>query len=151
MALPDIFDPPVTAALCARIARLAPAAGPQWGRMNAVQMLAHCCTPYEQLRGERGGGPFLVRWIGRIFFKGAVVGEQPFRKNLPTPRSFVIADARDFERERERLLGLIGRLHGEGRGAFENRVHVTFGILAAEEWSNLLWKHLDHHLRQFGG
>lgn len=150
MPLPDIFDAAVAQDLHARIGRLTPSMPPLWGRMNAAQMLAHCCVPYEQLRGGRGGGPLLVRWIGRVFFKNAVVGERPFRKNIPTPRSFVIADAREFEAERERLLALMESIHREGRAAFEGRAHVTFGVLSATEWSNLMWKHLDHHLRQFG-
>lgn len=113
-------------------------------------MLAHCCTPYEQLRGEKGGGPRMLRWMARLFFKESVVGERPFRKNLPTAPQFVIADPRDFAREMGRLLTLVGEFHGLGRDAFEGRIHVTFGALTARQWSNLLWKHLDHHLRQFG-
>lgn len=150
MPIPDAFDPAVTQEICARIGRLSASSAAQWGRMNVAQMLAHCCTPYQQLRGEKGGGPAPLRWLARIFFKGSVVGEQPFRRNLPTPKSFMIADAREFEREKERLLALIASLHGEGRAAFEGRIHVTFGPLSARQWSTLLWKHLDHHLRQFG-
>lgn len=150
MALPDVFDPVVSNELCDRIGRLLPTSKLNWGRMNAAQMLAHCCTPYEQLRGEKGGGPAPMRWIARVFFKKAVVGEAPFKQNLPTPKSFVVADAREFERERGRLLDCIRTHHGEGRAAFEGRVHVTFGPLSACEWSNLFWKHLDHHFRQFG-
>ncbi len=28
--------------------------------------------------------------------------------------------------------------------------HPFFGNLNSEEWDTLNWKHLDHHLRQFG-
>jgi len=63
----------------------------------------------------------------------------------------VVSDAREFRTEQERLSALIRSVHGQGAAAFEGRVHVTFGALSAREWSNLLWKHLDHHLRQFGG
>lgn len=150
MALPDIFDPSVTLALCDRIKGLDPRAAPLWGRLDAARMLAHCCTPYEQLRGEKGGGGPLVRWIARLLFKETVTGERPFRRNLPTAKAFQVADPRDFQRERERLLGHIAAFHGEGRAAFEGRPHVSFGPLTARQWSNLLWKHLDHHLRQFG-
>lgn len=150
MPQPDIFDPAVTRSLCDRICQLDPRSAPLWGRMDGAQMLAHCGTPYAQLRGEVDGGPLLVRWLGRLLFKGTVIGERPFRRNLPTARVFVVADPRDFERERERLLAAIQALHGEGRAAFEGRVHPAFGPLSARQWSNLLWKHLDHHLRQFG-
>lgn len=150
MPLPDVFEPAVTQDLVDRICQLQPRSAPLWGRMDVARMLAHCCTPYEQLRGEKGGGGPLLRWMARMLFKETVVGERPFRRNVPTPKAFQVADARDLERERERLLGFIQAAHGEGRAAFEGRPHVSFGPLTAREWSNLLWKHLDHHLRQFG-
>lgn len=150
MALPDCFDPKETEALLARIAALSPESSPLWGKMDAAQMLAHCCIPYEQVQGQRGAGPLLARLAGRYLFKGSVVGEQPFRRNLPTPRSFLVADAREFEKELGRLVACIRAVHGQGAVAFEGRAHVTFGPLSARQWSNLMWKHLDHHLRQFG-
>ena len=117
--------------------------------MNVAQMLAHCCTPYDQIEGRTGGGPWLLRLLALYLFRGSAVGEKPFKKNIPTPKSFVIADLRDFERERARLNTFIEIVHSQGTAAFEGRRHVSFGILTAKQWSNLLYKHLDHHLRQF--
>lgn len=150
MALPDCFDPAETGRLVARIQALTAASTPRWGQMDAAQMLAHCCAPYLQLKGELGGGPALMRFIARTFFKQAVVGEAPFKQSVPTPRAFVVADGRDLAQEQARLVDLLRAAHGQGAAAFEGRPHLTFGPLTAREWSNLLWKHLDHHLRQFG-
>lgn len=150
MAFPSIFDPVTTGELKARLGKLRLDSPPLWGRMDVAQMLAHCCTPYDQIEGRTGGGSWLLRFMARTCFKGSAVGEEPFRKNVPTPKAFVIADPRDFERERGRLTALIEAVHGRGAAAFEGRAHVTFGVLTAKEWSNLLYKHLDHHLRQFG-
>lgn len=150
MAFPDAFDPATIQGLLARLDALRPETRAQWGKMDVAQMCAHCATPYAQLRGEKGGGPWILKVLARAFFKGGIVGEAPFKRNLPTPRTFRVADPRDFERERGRLRELIKAHHGEGRAAFEGREHVTFGRLSATEWSNLLYKHLDHHLRQFG-
>jgi hypothetical protein len=150
MPLPDAFAPDTIQGLLARLEALKSDTRPQWGKMDVAQMCAHCCTPYEQLRGGKGGGPWILKVLARAFFKGGIVGEAPFRRNLPTPKTFRVADPRDFERERARLRNFISSCHGEGRAAFDGRGHVTFGPLTATEWSNLLYKHLDHHLRQFG-
>lgn len=150
MALPDAFAPDTIQGLLARLDSLGPDSRARWGKMDVAQMLAHCCTPYEQLRGEKGGGPWILKVLARAFFKRGIVGDAPFKHNLPTSPVFRIVDPRDFERERARLKGFIASSHGEGRAAFEGRTHVTFGVLSATEWSNLLWKHLDHHFRQFG-
>ncbi len=150
MPLPDAFAPDTVQGLLSRLDSLAADRQALWGTMDVAQMCAHCATPYEQLRGEKGGGPWILKVLARAFFKGGIVGEAPFRRNLPTSPVFRIADPRDFARERARLRELVQAHHGEGRAAYEGRRHVTFGPLSATEWSNLLWKHLDHHLRQFG-
>ena len=118
MALPDAFDPATIRSLLARLDGLGSDARAQWGTMDVARMCAHCCTPYEQLRGEKGGGPWVLKVLARAFFKGGIVGERPFRHNLPTPKPFRVADPRDFERERSRLRDLIQVHHGEGRSAY---------------------------------
>jgi hypothetical protein len=150
MPLPDAFDSAALENLFTRLDALTPSTQHLWGRMDVAQMLAHCCVPYEQLQGKRGGGPWLLRFLARHFFKQKVVGEPLYGRNIPTPDDFKVADPRDFANERERLRGLVREFHAPGAAAFEGRVHVAFGPLTAREWSNLLWKHLDHHLRQFG-
>jgi Protein of unknown function (DUF1569) len=151
MSFPSVFKAPVTAELLARVGRLQADSQPRWGKMNAAQMLAHCCIVYEEIHGLRKGhAPWVARFLGRYLFKRIAVGENPFHKNIPTPKTFVVADARVFDLERERLIKLITETHGLGESSFEGREHVSFGPLRATEWSNLLYKHLDHHLMQFG-
>ncbi len=151
MTLPNVFDPPATAELLDRMDRLAPGTPARWGRMDVAQMLAHCCIPYEQIRGERGPGvPALLRPLARLLVKSKVVGEKGYGRNIPAPKAMSVSDAREFHRERERLRGYITHHHGEGAVAFHERPHLIFGPLTSREWSNLLWKHLDHHFRQFG-
>lgn len=150
MALPDIFDSAVTARLVARIEALALDQVPRWGTLTPARMLAHCCILYDQIEGRHDGGPWVVRLIGRLFMKGKAVGEAPFPENLATPRAAQILEDRDFVVEQARLVALITRVHGRGALALEGFPSPVFGPLSAREWSNLVWKHLDHHLRQFG-
>jgi len=150
MVWPNVFDPAVVEGLLARLDSLRPDARPLWGRMNAAQMLAHGCLPYEQIEGIRGGGPWLLCFLARLLAKRRVFDSKPFRHGIATPKEFMIADERDFQREKTRLVDFVRKHHGMGAAAFEGRVHASWGRLTAQEWNTLLWKHLDHHLRQFG-
>jgi len=60
------------------------------------------------------------------------------------------AQERDLKAERERLRGLIERFVAGGRAGCTTHPHSFFGKLTPEEWAILMYKHLDHHLRQFG-
>jgi hypothetical protein len=48
------------------------------------------------------------------------------------------------------LRGLIDRFVASGPAGCTNHPHSFFGRLTPEEWAILMYKHLDHHLRQFG-
>ena len=83
--------------------------------------------------------------------KGTVLrSEKPLSKNSPTDPTFVVSDTRDFEKEKARLLAVMQRFHAAGQQAADGRVHSFFGRLTGGEWGVIMWKHLDHHLRQFG-
>jgi hypothetical protein len=147
----DIFDPGVTEEQLRRIRALSADRRPLWGKMDAGQMLAHLCVVYEltyETRHRRPGP--LLRWLLRTFVKRGVVGEKPYPRNSPTAPAFRISTPRDFEHERERLIDYLRRTQALGREAFEGRDYPSFGPMTAEEWNTLFFKHLDHHLTQFG-
>jgi hypothetical protein len=149
--LPDIFLPETIDVLHARIDALREESRPLWGKMTVSQMLAHCSIPLEQALDMRSDGPsWFMKLIMRSFFKKAMLNEKPYRPNLPTAPSFVVADLRLVEAERQRLKLLLGRFSGQGAAFFEGKMQITLGALSSKEWSNLMYKHLDHHLRQFG-
>ncbi len=93
-------------------------------------------------------------FVGRIlgaFVKPMVFKDDaPIRRNSPTSPDLVVKDDRDLAAERERLHGLIVRFSGAGPKGCTTRPHSFFGRLTPEEWAILTYKHLDHHLRQFG-
>lgn len=151
MALPNLYTTEGTEAIIARINQLSPISQRRWGKMNVSQMLAHCCVPFEQLLGERNDGPnMMMKIMLRLFFKGSMTNEVPYKPNLPTAPSFIIVDQRDFEKEKQRLIQYVRKPLELGEAHFENKYQISLGNLTALEWNNLLWKHLDHHLRQFG-
>ena len=152
MALPNIFTKEVSDELIARINTLTPDSQRQWGKMDVARMLAHCCVTYEMVY-ELGKHPKpnpLMGLILKFFVKRVVTGEKPFKKNNPTGPQFIIKTDRDFEAEKARLIGYIQKTQELGEGEFDGKASDSFGVLNKTEWNNMFYKHLNHHLTQFG-
>jgi hypothetical protein len=133
-----------------RIARLGPGSERQWGKMNAAQALAHCSGPMEWALGDSfPPRMFLGRILGPMVKSKVLGDEKPMRRNAPTAKSLVVADERNLEAERKRLCTLIDRFAAAGPKGCTTHPHTFFGQLKPEEWATLMYKHLDHHLRQF--
>jgi Protein of unknown function (DUF1569) len=134
-----------------RIARLKPDSDRQWGKMNAAQAVAHCSAGLEWAVGDRIPPRLLLgRILGLIVKPLALGNDEPMRRNSPTVKDLVVQDERDLGAERERLCGLIDRFAAAGPKGCTTHPHSFFGRLTPEEWATLMYKHLDHHLRQFG-
>jgi Protein of unknown function (DUF1569) len=134
-----------------RMAQLRPDSERLWGKMNAPQALAHCSVAVEWAVGDRiPPRMFLGRIMGRIVKPMVLGNDEPMRRNSPTAKDLVVQDERDLGTERERLRGLIDRFAACGPKGCTTHPHSFFGKLTPEEWATLMYKHLDHHLRQFG-
>jgi hypothetical protein len=152
MAFPNIFSVEATAAIVARIQKLTPETQPQWGKMNVSQMLAHCCVTYQYVyEPQKFNKPnFLMAWVLKKFVKNGVCNEVPYKKNIGTAPDFIIKDIRDFDMEKQRLISFITKAQQDGTSFFDGRESHSFGKLSLQEWNNMFYKHLDHHLTQFG-
>ncbi|MEK6373430.1 MAG: DUF1569 domain-containing protein [Acidobacteriota bacterium] len=147
----SLFVPADRESLLQRIQALEPDTARQWGKMNPAQMLCHCSRALETGTGDR---PMKQKLVGKIlmpFFRSSILGEKPFSKNSPTDPTFVVSDEREFAAERARLTGLIDRFVANGAAQAGTQTHAFFGKMTGEEWGELMYKHIDHHLRQFGG
>ncbi|MBY0506087.1 MAG: DUF1569 domain-containing protein [Bryobacteraceae bacterium] len=145
-----LYEPAAVQEIRERIAQLKPDSVRQWGKMNAPQALAHCATGLEMAVGDlKLNRLFVGRIIGR-FAKPVALGPEPLRRNSPTAKDLVVKDDRDLEVEQKRLLALIDRYSRNGATGCTTHPHPFFGTLSATEWATLMYKHLDHHLRQFG-
>ena len=134
-----------------RVTRLTPESERQWGKMNPAQAVAHCSRAMEWAVGDTLPPRMFVGRIMRRMLKRRVLrDEEPMRRNSPTSKTLVVADERDLETERIRLCGLIDRFTAAGPGGCTKHPHSFFGPLTPAEWAALMYKHLDHHLRQFG-
>lgn len=147
----NIFDPKVSAEIVARINRLSPETKAQWGKMSVDQMLAHCNVTYEMAYDDKHPkATGFKKFMLKLFVKKIVVGEKPYAKNGRTAPEFIISDAREFEKEKRRLVEHLKKTTELGADRFEGKESNSFGPLTKEEWSNMFYKHLDHHLTQFG-
>jgi hypothetical protein len=133
-----------------RIQKLQPDSPRQWGKMNQSQMMAHCNEAIRMALSEITiKRTFLGRILGPLMKKGHV-GPKPFGKDYPTAPEFIVSDQRDFAMEKTRMIALIKRLHEGGEEKVTRNPHGFFGKMTPAEWGIAQWKHLDHHLRQFG-
>jgi hypothetical protein len=147
----NLFDASTVNEVKRRMAQLQPDSERQWGKMTAAQAIAHCTAGLELALGERRPPRKLIgRILGPIVKPMAFREEEPMRRNSPTVQGLVVNDQRDLGTERERLSGMIDRFAGAGPGGCTTHPHSFFGRLTPEEWSAWMYKHLDHHLRQFG-
>jgi hypothetical protein len=134
-----------------RIARVSPSSVRQWGTMTAAQAMAHCSNAMENATGDvKPPRMFIGRVIGSMVKKMAIADDRPLKKNSPTSPELKVGDARQLDVEKERLSSLIDRFVAAGPAGCTTHPHSFFGRMTPDEWGVLMYKHVDHHLRQFG-
>lgn len=147
----NCFDAQVTAELIERVQHLGAESPALWGKMSVDQMLAHCNVAYEMaFTDKHPKANSLMRFLLKAFVKPGVVNEVPYKRNLPTAPAFQIKNKKNFAEEKGRLISFLEQTLAAGEAAFEGKTSPSFGPMTAKEWNNLLYKHLDHHLNQFG-
>ena len=144
----SIFDTNEATALITRVNSLQPDTAAAWGKMNVYQMLKHCIMSEEMFQGKtRYKRLFIGKLFGRMALKGILKNEDPLKRNQPTHPDLKITGTGDFEAAREKWIGLL-----KGYSVFSNPgfLHPFFGRMTADEIGEYVYKHTDHHLRQFG-
>jgi Protein of unknown function (DUF1569) len=151
MAILNIFSKDVADGVIVRIQKLSASTVPQWGKMNAGQMLAHCNVTYEMAYENKHPAPGgLMKFFLKMVVKPTVCGATPYKRNLRTAPAFLMTTEKDFEAEKARLIGYINHTQQLGESHFEGKESLSFGKLTSQEWNTMFYKHLDHHLTQFG-
>jgi hypothetical protein len=146
----SLFNPHDNQAIISRINKLSENTRPLWGKMTVAQMVAHAQNPLYVAFGEKKLKQGLIGLLFGKMAKKKLMADAPFKKNLPTAKSFLVKDERNFQAEKNKLLQLVDRFITQGESALTKEPHPFFGKLTTNEWDILQWKHLDHHLRQFG-
>ncbi len=146
----NLFQPEAAAEVIARIDKLQPTSQCQWGKMDVAQMMAHCSATLDVASGRVVLPRLLIGRILAPFVRHVFTNDKPFSKNGPTDKSFVIAGKRDFAREQEQLKAKVQQFHEGGEAQCTRHPHSFFGPITPHEWATGMYKHLDHHMRQFG-
>jgi hypothetical protein len=135
-----------------RINKLTPTSKGLWGKMNVEQMLAHSRLPILAAYGaEKMSKRNLISFLfGKMAKKQFVTSDKPLSRNSPTDKKFIIANPGQFEKEKQLLIEAVTEFGKKGPDAITKEPHGFFGNLTPQEWDRLQYKHLDHHLSQFG-
>ena len=145
-----IFDPETHADLVERINKLSADSERQWGKMSPSQMMEHTARALEMATGRTEVKQMFVgKAIGWIF-KGGFLGDKPMPKGAPTGAWLKITDEPDLDATREKLKAILAEFHKLGEQGTDGNVHGFFGRLTGKQWGETQYKHVDHHLRQFG-
>jgi hypothetical protein len=145
----NINDPSAYEEIVNRVKLLSTANIRQWGKMSLLQMLVHCSAQLELALGEittSMQGPFIMR---TALGKWIAFSNIPWPKGTNTPNEMNVDKNNftltDIENEKIELLAYLAR----AEAAPQLMPHPFFGKLTRKEWGQLIYKHLDHHLKQF--
>jgi Protein of unknown function (DUF1569) len=145
----SLFEPNAIADLEGRLSKLTASTIPQWGKMNAPQMLNHCSAQMEIILGDKPlKSNFLLRLFGKIIKKNILKGK-PTKKNSPTAKELLPINVKDFETEKAKIVTLMHRMK-QIEASLEGKDHPFFGIMTSEEYGKTTWNHIDYHFEQFG-
>ena len=142
----SVFDKTTRDELINRINSLNENSTAQWGKMNVSQMLKHC-TQWDEMAMVKK--KYKQSFIGKLFGKMALknmLKDEPIKPNLPTVPEFKIKENINFAQEKEKWINL---LNGYEHFSNDGFIHPFFGAMSKEHTGYIVYKHIDHHLRQF--
>lgn len=142
-----IFEKTNYEQIISRLQQINATTRPLWGKMDASQMMHHLNLTLEAPLGKyatKGKPVFIMR-----LFRNVLYNDKPFGKGSPTPKDFKVTGSYNFEEEKQKTLKNVREIFNKGESSVFKQ-HVFFGKLSTEQWGKHFYKHLDHHLRQFG-
>ncbi|WP_374548284.1 DUF1569 domain-containing protein [Flavobacterium sp.] len=146
----SIYDKASNDSMIARINKLTPESKALWGKMNAAQMCRHCAIAIDIAFGKGDlKVTFLMKLLGKMLKKKVFYGGE-MGKNSPTAKEFIITEDLDLQKTKAELITNFSRFASEGKSVIKTMNHPFWGKMTYEDWDALMWKHTDHHLKQFG-
>lgn len=143
----SLFDQATFSEIQQRLNNLSEDSPRQWGKMSPGQMLHHCQGPFNIMLGKNDYG-MKPNWFAQLLFKKMLYNDKPFRKNLPTARFLKETEPRDFNASKDELVSLLNEFESKKEQTTWDP-HPGFGKFTQQQWGQMQYKHLDHHLKQF--
>lgn len=144
----SLFETDTFAEILDRLGKLEDGIQPAWGKMSVGQMAWHCQIPLKvaikNSPPKKKPNP-LYRW----FFQKSLYSDKPWRKNLPTTSFAKAREPKELGDELPKLRALVEEFHSLKDREHWNP-HPIFGEFTPLQWGQMQYKHLDHHLTQFG-
>lgn len=145
----NLLKEEVSDSIIARVKNLSAVHKSEWGEMTASEMLLHCNSCNRQIleesRGDKNNNKTIFTESSRTYIA------PNFKKNIKGELTHVTkgkANASDFEELRNKFILLIGKFPANDHPLTLS--HPAFGNISTNEWGIAAYKHMDHHLRQFG-
>lgn len=147
----NIFDNQTINEFKVRINQLNPEAQPAWGKMNVFQMLKHCTENERMMVREKNyKRVFIGRIFGKMALKKNIKDDAPLAKNSPTNPELIFTGTGDIAQQKQLWIALLEKYPNMQSNDYADFVHPFFGKMDSEQISRFAYKHVDHHLRQFG-
>lgn len=146
----NLFNTSINEEILGRIRKLTPASKPKWGKFKVEQMLAHLDLSLSVNFGDIELKPGILGRYFKCIAHRILLGEKPFPKYLPTDKQLLVKGVTDFFEEKQKIENRVKIYVEKGREGLSKNSHNILGQITPEESSFISYKHLDHHLRQFG-
>ncbi len=146
----SLYDLDVYQEVLDRIGELSGSSSPLWGTMTVSQMLSHCAEVQATYNGKDN---LTVPWYFyplRPLVRRTIFGIQPYPKSSPTLGPYHQTTDKDFEPEKAYLLETLNTFVTMDKAKAAELPHPFFGKLSLDEKGWAMYKHLSHHLDQFG-
>jgi hypothetical protein len=130
-----------------RIAEVDETTTAQWGKFTADRMLSHLAESLKMAVGELdvASKKLPIRYFP---LKQLILYVLPFPKGTPTAPELLAGKPGPVDDHKAELRRLIAAF-AERKGS-DWREHPAFGKMSENAWGVLVYRHMDHHLRQFG-
>jgi hypothetical protein len=146
--MPTLRDEIARTAIIERVQKLTPNTPARWGNFNAPRMICHLNDALAVSVGEVPCRSMNRKAFQTFPLKHLILYVFPFPKGAKAPLEMLATSPTVFEADCRQLLKLVARIASAPDGTGPE--HPLFGPLTTDEWNALHWKHIDHHLKQFG-
>lgn len=144
----SLFENSVQAEINNRIAQLSANSVRKWGTMSVSQMLKHMeiafSVPIKKINLPKDK---LYIFSANPIARTLLIDILPWPKNMITAKDFIVTTDPNFETAKTELL----TTYSEFLNATDlSGSHPVFGVMDKATWGKAMYKHFDHHLKQFG-